>query len=76
MLLTAMSPPPTQVLDTEVLVADLPEPGLRAGDVGSVVERLGGDVFEVEFVNEAGRTYGLHALEAGNSCACTRKAWR
>jgi hypothetical protein len=44
--------------------------------VGSVVERLGGDVFEVEFVNEAGRTYGLHALEAGNSCACTRKAWR
>jgi hypothetical protein len=47
---------PTQVLDTVALVADLPELGLRAGEVGSVVERLGGEVFEVEFVNEAGRT--------------------
>ena len=46
------------------LVADLPELGLLAGEVGSVVERLGGDVFEVEFVNEAGRTYGLYTLEA------------
>jgi len=59
-----MPPPPTQVLDTVALVADLPELGLRAGEVGSVVERLGGEVFEVEFVNEAGRTYGLHTLEA------------
>jgi len=64
MVLTAMPPPPTQVLDTVALVADLPELGLLAGEVGSVVERLGGDVFEVEFVNEAGRTYGLHTLEA------------
>jgi hypothetical protein len=30
-----------------------------------VVEQLGDDAFEVEFVNASGRTYGVHTLEAG-----------
>ena len=60
-----MSPQPTEILDTVALVTDLPELGLFAGEVGVVVEQLGDDAFEVEFVNASGRTYGLHTLEAG-----------
>jgi len=53
-----------QLLDTVALVADLPELGLFAGEVGAVVEQLGKDAFEVEFIDESGRTYGLHTLKA------------
>ena len=53
-----------QLLDTVALVADLPELGLFAGEVGAVVEQLGNEAFEVEFVDESGRTYGLHTLKA------------
>jgi hypothetical protein len=60
-----MSSQPTQILDTVALGTDLPELGLFAGEAGVVVELLGDDAFEVEFVNASGRTYGLHTLEAG-----------
>ena len=53
-----------QLLDTVALVADLPELGLFAGEVGAIVEELGHDVFEVEFVDGSGRTYGLHTLKS------------
>ena len=39
-----------------VLKRDLPEHGLRAGDVGAVVEFYGTDGIEVEFVRASGRT--------------------
>ena len=60
-----MSPEPKRILGTAAIVTDLPELGLFAGEVGVVVEQLGDDAFEVEFVNASGRTYGLHTLEAG-----------
>ena len=60
-----MSPQPTQIFDTVARGTALPELGLLAGEVGVVVELLGDDAFEVEFVNASGRTYGLHTLEAG-----------
>ena len=53
-----------QLLDTVALVADLPELGLFAGEVGAIVEQLGKDAFEVEFVDASGRTYGLHTLKS------------
>lgn len=53
-----------QLLDTVALVADLPELGLSAGEVGAIVEQLGKDAFEVEFVDSSGRTYGLHTLKS------------
>ena len=53
------------LLDTVALVADYPELGLVAGEVGAVVEVLGsGTTFEVEFVDGEGHTYGLHTLRA------------
>ena len=49
-------------LDTVVLVRDVPEAGLRAGDVGAVVQVYGGEALEVEFVTIAGRTQALRTL--------------
>jgi len=46
-------------LDTVVLVRDLPEPGLRAGDLGAVVQVYGDEAVEVEFVTASGRTQAL-----------------
>ena len=39
-----------KVLDTVVLATDLPEHGLRQGDLGAVVEVYEPDALEVEFV--------------------------
>lgn len=49
------------LLDTVVLTRDLPESGLRSGDVGAIVE-VYEDAYEVEFVTGAGRTQALLAL--------------
>jgi hypothetical protein len=50
------------LLDVVALTEELPERGLRRGQVGTVVERLGPDVFEVEFSDNDGRTYATLAL--------------
>jgi hypothetical protein len=65
--------PHIQLLDTVALVRDLPELGLVAGEVGAVVEVLSPDAFEVEFVDESGRTYGLHTLRADQVVALHTK---
>ena len=51
-----------KLLDTVALTQDHPEAGLRQGDVGAVVELLGQDAYEVEFVAASGRTQALIAL--------------
>ena len=57
---------PYHELDTVVLVRDLPEAGLRAGDLGAVVQVYGPDALEVEFVTAAGRTQAVHTLRAAD----------
>ena len=59
-----MNSSPTRVLDVVALTEDLPDRGLRRGQVGTVVEELGPDVFEVEFCDNRGRTYAMSALRA------------
>lgn len=49
-------------LDTVVLVRDLPDSGLRAGDLGAVVQVYGTEAIEVEFVTASGRTRALLTL--------------
>ena len=49
-------------LDSVVLVRDLPEAGLRAGDLGAVVHVHTPDAFEVEFVVASGRMIALRTL--------------
>jgi hypothetical protein len=51
------------LLDTVVLNRDLPERGLRAGDLGAVVEKYGADGVEVEFIQASGRTKALLTLK-------------
>lgn len=48
-----------RVLDTVVLDRELPERGLRRGDLGAVVQVYEPDWLEVEFVTAAGRTEAL-----------------
>jgi hypothetical protein len=49
-------------LDTVVLIRDVPEAGLRSGDLGAVVQVYGDEALEVEFVTAAGRTQALLTL--------------
>lgn len=49
-------------LDTVVLLRDLPESGLRLGDLGAVVQVYGSEAVEVEFVTASGRTQALLTL--------------
>lgn len=50
-------------LDSVVLTRDVPEHGLREGDVGAVVHRYGeGEGFEVEFVSASGETVAVLTL--------------
>ena len=46
-----------KLLSTVALNEDLPGHKLKRGEVGTVVERLAPDVFEVEFCDEDGQTY-------------------
>ena len=49
--------------DTVTVRVDVPEAGLRAGDVGAVVHcYVDGDVYEVEVLDEQGHTRGVVTL--------------
>lgn len=63
---TATTEPPYRELERVVLVRDVPEAGLRAGDVGTVVWVYGAEAVEVEFVTHAGRTAALRTLAVGD----------
>jgi hypothetical protein len=52
-------------LDVVALTEDLPDQGLYRGQVGTVVEDLAPDVFEVEFSDDDGRSYAILGLRAG-----------
>ncbi len=49
-------------LETVVLDRDLPEHGLRKGDLGAVVQVYSPENLEVEFVTASGRTQALVSL--------------
>ncbi len=61
-------------LDTVVLSADLPEHGLRRGDIGTVVlVHRGGGGFEVEFTALDGETIAVVTLLAAQVRPIGRK---
>lgn len=55
-----------ELLETVVLVRDVPAHGLRAGDLGAVVEIYPPETVEVEFVTASGRTTALVSLKASD----------
>ncbi len=56
--------PELDKLSVVALVEALPEKELRRGQVGTIVENLAPGVYEVEFSDDAGRTYASVALTA------------
>jgi hypothetical protein len=52
-----------QLLDVVALTEDIPSKGLRRGQVGTIVELLAPEVFEVEFSDEEGRAYAMLPLK-------------
>lgn len=51
-----------KILDTVVLDRDMPDRGLRRGDLGAVVEVYEPDALDVEFVTASGKTEALVTL--------------
>ncbi len=51
-----------ELLDTVALLEDLPQRNLKKGEVGTIVEILEPDVFEVEFSDDDGQSYAMFAL--------------
>ena len=60
------------LLDMVVLGRDLPERGLRAGDLGAAVEVYGTGGLEVEFVGASGQTKALVTLQPSDLRASQR----
>ena len=56
--------PEIEILAVVALLGDLPEKGLVRGQVGTIMEMLAPGVYEVEFSDDSGRTYGSLALRA------------
>lgn len=55
---------PIKLLEVVALTEDLPREDLYRGQVGTVVEILAPDVYEVEFCDDDGQTYAMKALSA------------
>jgi hypothetical protein len=53
-----------KLLDVVALTDDVPERKLKRGQVGTVVEILAPDVYEVEFADDDGRAYAELAVKA------------
>ena len=55
----------TEDLDTVVLSRDLPDHGLKQGDIGAVVHSYKeGKAFEVEFITGQGQTLAVVTLDS------------
>lgn len=53
-------------LDVVSLVRDIPESNLSAGSLGSIVQKITNDQFEVEFVDTEGITTALLTLKSSD----------
>ena len=55
-----------KLLDTVALLRDVPSASLRRGHVGTVVEELAPDVWEVEFSGDDGQSYAQLSVEGSD----------
>ena len=53
-----------ELVSVVALLEDVADHGLLRGQVGTVVERLAPNVYEVEFSDDDGRTYATLSLRA------------
>jgi hypothetical protein len=64
-----------KLLNVVALMEDLPEQGLRRGEVGTVVEKWNDGTFEVEFNDDSGEAYAFAALRAGQLLPLHHRKW-
>ena len=62
-IIATMPQTPLKTLDVVALLVDKPEEQLVTGQVGTVVELLAPDVYEVEFLDSKGRTIAVAELK-------------
>ena len=55
-----------RLLDVVALLHDIPHARLQRGQVGTVVEMLAPDIYEVEFNDDDGQTYASLSVPASN----------
>jgi len=60
-----------EIFDVVALTSNLPDTDLVTGQVGTVIELLGSDTYEVEFIDQAGRSYAT-ATVAGEQLLVLR----
>ena len=66
-----------ELLSVVALAEDIIEKGLVRGQVGTVVENLAPGVYEVEFIDDSGRTYAIGLLKlAAQLTSMVCFAWR
>ncbi len=53
-----------KILDVVAVVEEIPEHGLKRGEVGTVVDRWKDGTFEVEFSDDTGEAYAFVALQS------------
>jgi len=58
-----MQTTPAKLLDVVALLVDKPEEGPVVGQVGTVVEVLAPDVYEIEFLDSKGKTIALTEMK-------------
>jgi len=51
-----------KLFDVIAILDDIPDHGLLKGQVGTLVEQLSEDTFEVEFSDNSGKTYAIMPL--------------
>jgi hypothetical protein len=60
--------------DRIILTSNIPEEGLKAGDVGTVLHvHRGGEAFEVEFLTLVGETVAVTTLSASQVRSVTNR---
>mgnify|MGYP006301987105 CR=1 FL=1 len=62
-----------ELLDVVALTEDIPDHGLKRGEIGTVVECHPENAFEVEFVAQDGYTYALVTVEQNQLLALRQK---
>ena len=65
-----------KLLDMVAVLSSPGAPGIRAGDVGTVVELLPPDGLEVEFLSRDGRTRHIGTLSIGDVLVLNRERTR
>lgn len=55
-----------ELLDTVAVLYDMPDKSLKQGQVGTLVELLGNNFYEVEFTNKKGETIFTKALNSND----------